>query len=266
MNSSLSSLKWKILLESDGIPLPFFFLLRSYMIGSFMNIFLPSNIGGDIFRVYHVAKKSQDAVKSFASVFMDRASGFVALSVIGFAASLRAVRLIRNEKLTLFLFLVFLIILVCFLGVLNSSVQRGIALLLERIRLQKLQDFFQRFVQSIQVYKKNRRLLIRIFSIAFAFQGLAVWIVYLYSQALHYEIAFHWFMIFIPIISIIESIPLTPFSLGTRDWSYVLFFTRVGLTIEQSEFLALTYLMMNLFYVSSVGLFFLFFRKKEFHS
>ncbi|MBN2143133.1 MAG: flippase-like domain-containing protein [Candidatus Aureabacteria bacterium] len=263
VNSMLSALKWKILLEADGVFLSFFFLLRSYMIGSFMNLFLPSNIGGDVVRVYQVAKESRNAVKSLASVFMDRASGFVALAFIGFMASLRARQLIENQKLICFLFTVFAVILAAFFAILHPSIQKCADGLLQKLSLIKVRELFQRFIQSLQVYKKNPRLMGKIFIIAFLFQGLVIWIVYLYSRALHYETAFHWFVMFIPIISIIESIPLTPFSLGTRDWSYVLFFTLAGLTIEQAEGLALTYLFMTLIYVASTGLFFLFFMKKK---
>ena len=80
VNIVLSSLKWRILLLSDQINIPLSKLVVSYVIGSFFNVFLPSTIGGDSYRIYDIMRQSGQGVRTAASVFADRLSGFIALT------------------------------------------------------------------------------------------------------------------------------------------------------------------------------------------
>ena len=80
LNTTLSSWKWQMLLRADGVRVPLGSLLASYLIGSFFNLFLPSSIGGDSYRVVD-ASRHGGAAKSFASVFADRLTGFLALAI-----------------------------------------------------------------------------------------------------------------------------------------------------------------------------------------
>ncbi len=75
-NTFLSAWKWHILLKSDGIDIGLGTLTGSYLIGTFFNMFLPSNIGGDSYRILDIKKRSDDFMRSATSVFAHRLSGF----------------------------------------------------------------------------------------------------------------------------------------------------------------------------------------------
>jgi uncharacterized protein (TIRG00374 family) len=63
-------------------------LLEHYLAGQFVGNVLPSTIGGDVLRVSRAAKTTGSSDVAFASVVIERLSGFVALpllSAIGFA-------------------------------------------------------------------------------------------------------------------------------------------------------------------------------------
>ena len=260
INTALSAFKWKILLKADKVDVSFGFLLQSYLVGSFANIFLPSNIGGDVIRVYDLVKSGKDASKSVASVFIDRASGFFALSAIGLLSSIVGYEMNMDKKITFGLLFIFGCILTAFLSLFYDRAHRLAARVLSMLKIPKVSNFFEKFISSINAYKNQKKLLLKILSISFVFQLLVVVIIYLYSRGWDFHVGFLWFLIFIPIISIIESIPLTPYALGIRDMSYVFFFTTVGLKIEEAEFLAITYVAMTLLY-SAIGGFVFLFRK-----
>ena len=262
LNTGLSSYKWKILLEADGIKIPFIFLIKSYLVATFANLFLPSNIGGDVVRIYDVAKHSKDSVKSAASVLIDRASGFFALSFIGFIASLSSVSFLNDTNFFSILCTVFIIIVLMFILLFNKKIHRLMRAVLSFFKIQKASALFNRFTDSLDSYKKQPGTLFKILLISFFFQLMVVGIVYLYSLGLHMKISFLYFLIFIPIITVIESIPLTPFALGIRDASYVFFFTKVGLSIEQAESLAITYILMTFAYAFLGGGIFIFQKRK----
>ena len=48
----LSSLRWKILLKTQGIEPKITFLVKSCLVAMFFNQFLPSTVGGDTVRAY----------------------------------------------------------------------------------------------------------------------------------------------------------------------------------------------------------------------
>lgn len=263
LNTAISSFKWKILLEADGIKIPFNFLFKSYLVATFANLFLPSNIGGDVVRIYDVAKHSKDSVKSTASVLIDRASGFFALSLIGFIASLTSLSFLRDIKIVNSLCSVFILIVLLFMLLFSKKIHILMNSILSFFKLQKTSGLFNRLTDSLDSYKKHPATLTIILLLSLCFQFMVVGIVYLYSLGLHMEISFLYFLIFIPIITVIESIPLTPFALGIRDASYVYFFTKVGLSIEQAESLAVTYILMTFAYAFLGGVIFLCQKRKN---
>ena len=94
--TTLSALKWRLLLLSDHIDIPLIKLVVSYLIAAFFNLFLPSNIGGDSYRIYDIMQKSGRGASTAASVLADRLSGFVALACLSLGGSVFvAIRLER---------------------------------------------------------------------------------------------------------------------------------------------------------------------------
>ena len=96
LNTVVSSAKWKILLAADSIRMPFHSLWASYLIGSFFNLFLPSTIGGDAYRIADVGRRTGKTARAAASILSDRITGFFALSVYGFGAALLARPLVQR--------------------------------------------------------------------------------------------------------------------------------------------------------------------------
>ncbi|MCX6553354.1 MAG: lysylphosphatidylglycerol synthase transmembrane domain-containing protein, partial [Acidobacteria bacterium] len=44
----LSAWRWRLLLDTQHVPVPLSWLVNSYLVANFFNNFLPSNIGGDV--------------------------------------------------------------------------------------------------------------------------------------------------------------------------------------------------------------------------
>lgn len=275
INTAISALKWKLLLKADGVDISFFYLLQSYLIGTFFNLFLPTSIGGDVYRIYDIAKKSQDASKSAASVFIDRASGFFALSAIGFLGILTGSHLIKDPALKGLLLFVFSAILLGFITLFLRFFQKCVIAVVSWLPVPKfkkeffiklkdrIRRFFEKIFLSFNIYKSKPALLIKITAISLCFQGLLIFIVFLYSHALNYSVSFFYFTIFMPAIVVLESMPTpTLYAVGVRDWGYVLFFSQAGLINAQAAALSILYLSMTVIYSLTGGVVFILKRKK----
>lgn len=76
---ALSCYKWQILLRLERLDLPFSRLVRWYLISAFASNFLPTEIGGDLGRVYLVGRHTGRTFAIARSVFAERLSGLLFL-------------------------------------------------------------------------------------------------------------------------------------------------------------------------------------------
>lgn len=93
---ALAAWRWQLLLAAIGCPAPLRKLTASYLIATFFNNFLPSNIGGDIVRVRDGSKVTGSTTSSLAVVGIDRVFGFGALYLLAVAAFAAAPPLVRG--------------------------------------------------------------------------------------------------------------------------------------------------------------------------
>ncbi len=258
INTVLSALKWQLFLRADGVDISLVTLTATYLIGSFYNMFLPSNIGGDSYRIYDVAKKSKEGMRTVASVFADRFSGFLALVILGLLSSI-VVAYHFHEP---FFFLGPLLILV-FLFVLLAALvkQTPIRFFLKVTRLDRfatLKRLVDKFFLSFSCYGANRSLLAKVMIISFAFQLSVICIVYLLARSLHAHVPFIYFSAFVPLIGLMEALPISINGIGLRDAGYVFFFGWAGMSNIQTRSLALLFLAMSICYSLVGGLVYLF--------
>lgn len=258
VNTTLSAQKWRLFLQADNVHISLSTLTVTYMIGSFYNMFLPSSIGGDSYRIYDIAQKSSQGIQSAASVFADRFSGFIALVILSCVASIGVARHLGKPLF----FLGPLFILILLLIILYALVkQRPIRIFLHYTRLSRFEliaRLLEKFFLSINNYGSNRKLLYQVMLISFAFQMSVICIVYLLALALHASTLFVFFIAFVPLITLMEALPVSIYGLGVRDIGYVFFFGWAGLTDIQTRSLALLLLAVAICYSLVGGLLYLY--------
>jgi uncharacterized protein (TIRG00374 family) len=251
-NTVLSALKWRLFLLADGVDIPLSTLTSTYLIGSFYNLFLPSNIGGDSYRIYDIAKKCKSGVRSAASVFADRFSGFIALVSLSLLSSILVARQFDNLFFLWIPLFFLLLLLLLLLALVKEQPIRWVLACTRLDRITFLSQLVEKFFLSLQVYGANRRLLLHVMLLSFAFQFSVITIVWLLARALQAEVAFFYFSAFVPLITLLEAVPISIFGLGLRDLGYVFFFGWTGMTELQTRSLALLFLATTVAY-SLVG-------------
>jgi len=262
MNTTLSSLKWQLLLRADGVRVPLPSLLSSYLIGTFFNLFLPSSIGGDSYRVVE-ASRHGGAAKSFASVFADRLTGFLALAIWGLLFSAVGWSSLPDKRILWLPVLVFGMMATMVFALVQRTWLVAVLRFLHFDRLNKLDAFLHRFLDSLASYHANRALLAKVFSISLFFQIMAMVIIFSISKAMGWQVPFIYFSIFVPLITLGEALPISIFGIGVRDSLYVFFFSQGGATREQALSMALVYVLITTVYSLLGGVLFLLRRPAE---
>jgi hypothetical protein len=78
----LSAYRWQRVLDALEVPVQLGRLLAHYLAGQFVGNFLPSTIGGDVLRVTRLSGDTGSSTASFASVVLERLSGWLVLPVL----------------------------------------------------------------------------------------------------------------------------------------------------------------------------------------
>lgn len=256
-NTALNSWKWGLLLKADGISIPLPSLMCSHLIGTFFNLFLPSSIGGDAYRVVDVGRRAGAGAKSFAAVFAERLAGFLALAVWGLLFSAIGWSLLPDKRILWLPVIVFGLMG----GMVFALVQRRALVavwgFLRMDRLKKLDAFLHRFLDSMAGYHADRKLIAWVFGLSLVFQMIAITTIFCISRALHWDVSFVYFCIFVPLITLGEALPISIFGIGVRDGLYVFFFAQAGAAREQALSMALVYVLITIVYSLVGGILFL---------
>lgn len=245
-NTFLSAWKWQILLKSDGVDIDLPTLTGSYLIGTFFNMFLPSNIGGDSYRILDIRHRCNDMMRSALSVFADRLTGFFALVTVSLVSSIFVV---RQTGQPIFFYLpctIFLLLLGFLVALSHPRLLKQAVRMMGLYRFELLATSLEKALASFARYSSRAATIFKVLAISFSFQSLMIVIVFLLGKSLGISVPFYCFGAFIPLITLMEALPISIYGIGVRDLGYVFFFGGVGMGDLQSRSLALAYLAMTM--------------------
>jgi glycosyltransferase 2 family protein len=194
------------------------------MIGGFIGLFLPTNFGGDVYRVLAARGVNQNLAKSASSVLFDRLTGFFALisiCMVGYVA-------LPGQPYGPLVVTLYAVGVVGFLALSSDTAIRLIQA--SGIELVKRAG---KILVSFRTYRRNPRALATVLLLSFAFQLNVVVINKVYTLALGIEVAFATLLVIIPLIYLTEVLPISINGLGVRESAFAFFFVMNGLTVEQ---------------------------------
>ncbi len=248
LNTFLSAWKWHILLKSDGLDIPLATLTGSYLVGSFFNMFLPSNIGGDSYRILDIMKRSNDTIRSATSVFADRLSGFFALVTLSLLSSIFVVGKTGDMFFFYLPFAIFIFLISLLWALYNQKVIRHVMKSVGLYRFKFFSGTLERIFSSFSRYGSRLDTVIKVMFISFFFQSLVITIVFLLAKSLGVSVSFFYFSAFVPLISLMEALPVSIYGIGVRDIGYVFFFGSAGMGDLQTRSLAVLFFAMTVVY------------------
>jgi hypothetical protein len=222
-----SAKRWKLILDQQGAGFSSGQLMRSLLVGSFFNLFLPTRFGGDVVRVSDTRGIGSGMTGSLAVVVYERMSGIVALLAFALVASLLKIRFIREMPLLY----VSLLVSLSGIGLLLlawKKVPRGFlaARPCRRPWLRRLLDKLDAFHGIILDFIEHRALSRRVFFWALLLQCNVVLHYFLLGQSLGLaRIPLLDYFFAIPILLFVLSFPISINGLGVRDLFLVKLFS-----------------------------------------
>jgi len=227
----VSSYKWLIILKSinDKANISLLNIIKYYFIGNFFNNFMPTSIGGDIFRISLLKNVTKNYHDSFFSVFMDRFTGFYSLIIIFIISSF----IIKSDSQyidymqLIFLSILFLtIILFCFI---NMGPFKSIIL-----KFSGGKKIFTHFLY-LHKFTSKKKIFFRSIIMSLLFQIIVLLFNLSVILAFGYEESLLQVILIIPVIMVITMLPISFNGVGIRESMFILFLVPLGYS-ETSAF------------------------------
>ncbi|HYN87373.1 MAG TPA: lysylphosphatidylglycerol synthase transmembrane domain-containing protein [Ardenticatenaceae bacterium] len=232
-----NALKWRVLLEAQGVRVPFSSLLRHTFVGVFFNNFLPV-IGADVVRGYGLARETSQGSGVAVSVLVDRLVGFLVFTSAGTMAAVFARRwaglgagehsgaLAAVERVGL---LATVALLAGFLILLSGRVRTLVTTLITRIPLVRgAGPLVLGLSDSVAAYRTQPGALVTAYTIGLTTVLLSNVVNWLLFAALEIGIRPIYVFIFNPIIGLVTALPISVGGLGLNQNVFPALYGLVG--------------------------------------
>lgn len=241
----LSALRWQRVLEVLGLHAGLRRLLSHYLACQFVSNVLPTTIGGDVLRVSRLSRETGETPNTFASVVLERLTGWLVLPVISVAGFLVNPPLQHLGTATrVALGLAFATLL-------------GLGILLYAVADQRIggrfaaKDGWRRFAGAVHLgldrLRREPRAAANVLLVGFAYQIVLVLAAVAAAQALGVRPAgLTALLAFFPAVAIAQVLPIGISGLGVREGAFVLFLGPLGVATEEAIALGLLLYLLNL--------------------
>lgn len=241
----LSALRWQRVLQALGFQAPLRRLVTHYLAGQFVSNVLPTTIGGDVLRVARLSRETGESPATFASVVLERLTGWLVLpviSVIGFLVNPPLQDLGTATRVALGLAFATLAALVMLLYAAADQRLGG------RFAAR---DGWQRFAGAVHLgidrLRRDPPAVVNVLAVGFIYQLVLVLAAVAAAKALELEAAgLTALLAFFPAVAIAQVLPIGISGLGLREGAFVLFLTPLGVASEEAIGLGLLLYLLNL--------------------
>ena len=236
----LSALRWRIVLANFSIYQRWYPLTRLVFIGAFFNLFLPSAIGGDVFRAYYLSKGTGRGMStSLTTSMLERSGGLCGLLLIGLAASFVVPQKIAGLPSRHIFLAACGVYAVANVMLFHSWTHGRVTSMLQRFGFQSLTRKMELVYQGLDTLKRNPGKMAAVALVSLPIQAGAVVVVWVTALGIGVEAPFSLFLVFVPLINLTIMVPLTINGIGLRESAYYLLFSQAGVPAEMSVTLSL---------------------------
>jgi uncharacterized protein (TIRG00374 family) len=240
----LSVLRWHRVLSALGLATKVRTLFRLYLAGLFVGNFLPSTVGGDVVRVSRLARITRQRPGAFASVVLERLTGWLVLPVITLVSLLVNPGLLglgSASRLAIALSLTTLALLAVVVVVAGND-RMG--------RLLSGREGWARFAAAVHLglarFRHSPGAAAQVLVVSFAYQLVVALGAFLVALAIGLHVGWGAIVAFMPVVAIVQVLPLTIGGLGLREGAFVVFLGPLGVTASQAIAFGLLVYALNL--------------------
>ncbi len=246
----LAAFRWRSALRTLGLQAAIGRLVVLNLAGQFISNFLPTTIGGDVIRVRRLGQRLGDVPRCFASVVIERLTGWIVLpliTLVAFAINPGLARLGAASRSALVVAIVTLVVLLLVVIVTELPIVGR--------RLQG-NGAIRRALTGLHLgvgeFRRRPRAIGDLVSVGVLYQLALVAATALAAEAIGIDVSPTAWLAFAPAVLIAQVLPLSIGGLGLREGALVLYLGPLGVSDAEAILLGLILYALNLV-VSLVG-------------
>jgi uncharacterized protein (TIRG00374 family) len=240
----LSALRWQRVLMALDLHAGLRTLTGHYLASLFVSNFLPSTVGGDVLRVTRLSATNGETPRTFASVVLERLTGWVVLPVLSLTALAANPGLRHLGTASRVAFIISVVTLVLLVGILFAAAHPSVG-----GRLTSTEGW-RRFTGAIHLgleeFRHRPALALEVLTTSFAYQLAVMFAAFLAGDALGLGVSWTAILAFMPAVAIVQVLPITIGGLGVREGALVLFLHPLGVSTQHAIALGLLVYGINL--------------------
>jgi uncharacterized protein (TIRG00374 family) len=254
----VKSLKWKLIVRTLKKEISLSASIKAFLIGFSFSVMTPAKLG-DFIRAFYIRDEQCTLGKALSSVVTDRLIDIVMLFAFAFIGILVFSLLFHIQVLsTSLLILLSVAIALAVYIVTNKNLLSQILrpffnVFIPQHHKKTVSEYYHEFFSGLTIFFHDKKT----FSLVIIV-GILSWLppfVYAYLLALsigiNLDISF--FVIVIPIISLLDLLPISISGIGTRDAALIFLFGLQGISAESAVAFSLLYLFMSYWLIALIG-------------
>jgi hypothetical protein len=261
-------LRWRIVLEAQGLHLPLGRATRISFVAQFFNSFLLGSTGGDLIKAYYAARETHHKkTEAVTTVFVDRLVGLWAMLLFAGVMMIPNIDMLRSSR---DVEVPALIIVAMFGGVSVAlgvafwgGVSKGLPRAREYLRRLPKGELLERALDSCRQFGKHKGFLLKTVALSLLVNVIFVVQISVLGQGLDLHINPLPLFVIVPVILCLSSIPSTPGGIGVRENLYVLMLAAIQVDKTKALSVSLIASAQGLFWSLLGGLIYMGVRQKE---
>jgi glycosyltransferase 2 family protein len=241
------TLRWQLFMRAAGEIISFRKALATLVIGMFYSMFLPSVVGTDAGRVYELAREDRSHTTNLIStVLLDRLLGLITIAMLAVLGLLLGSQFATEQGIVFTVLGTLVVLIGGWLLVFNQRFETFVFGLLNKLPvIQRFAASLHKLYHALYQLHRQPRLLLTAGSVSLLNSFCTILATIFAARALGLEIDLVYFFIFMPIIWIIITVPVSIGGLGVREGAFVFFFTQVGVSATDAIAISLLFYSYN---------------------
>jgi len=240
LSNVIGSWQWSQLLRVVDIRIPFWKVCTYYHVGLFFNNLLPANIGGDFFRVADASRYGTTRTAALSAVLMDRLVNTLALGGLALVTTLPVLDRFHLWMIYLALVAFSAVSVVMLWAVFHPGLLPFIERMLDKVGLGRLSPHLDDLAVHLAGYREKPRLFLYMFLVAVVTQVSRIGVHVLVARSLGLHVPLVYFFLFVPLLAVVVSLPISFNGIGVREGAGILVFGLVGVSRAEAFSLQFT--------------------------
>lgn len=234
-----SAWRWALLLDAQQITVPRHRLVGSYLVATFFNNFLPSNIGGDVIRVRDTAAAARSKTLATTVVLIDRGIGLLGLVLVAAVGATAA----GGKTGPVWPSLLWAGLLVaCAASAPAVLAPAAVGWVLQPLRIfhaEWVGERITRITDALAKFRDRPQALVGCFMGAVVVQAMLVGFYLAIVHSMGIPVSVWHLAVIVPLSFIVQMLPVSVNGFGVREATFSYYFGRLGLPLESALMVSL---------------------------